>query len=462
MRKLILILLALMAAAYGGVKGYIWYQTKQQLEQLTVSLASMAKLSYGGISSSILNSGMQGWISVNDISIQPTGSPDAVQLGAFKLRLGSVLDFLWASQGFKEGQLPLQGGITLEHLNLNMDSGLMSQLMASSKPQQSLGWPIFMICGQESPLAELKAMGYRSLTTDINLHYQFDQPSQSLLLDIGFHTNNMYALSLKFSIYLGVSDLKMSSLAFVMPKLGKTSVVYMDDSYLERKLRYCSAQKKMEPEAYLKSYITAFDSTMRSQGVALPAATLKDYMDFLAAPNNLYLGIAPSEPIDLTKVSLYSPRQLLDWLAPSIAFNDQPLAELKVQWLNNAGSTASQLPSFPKPTPAHTSEAATGTSESLVDAPLDPKVKVDKNGKMVLLEDLPTRVTVAAYKPVAPAKLASYLNRPVKLKVVTGKSFEGRIKSITGNRVLLEQPIQKGAATFELYLNQITEAEVYY
>lgn len=460
MRKLILVLLALGAAVYGGFKGYIWYKVREELTSLTQSLEPFAKFTYGGISSTIITKNLNWSIEVKDINVQPNQTNDQIALGSVTLGSGSIRD-LFSKKKFEQGLLPEHAGFMIKHLNVAIDSSFFSHLPETPTPA-SAEWPPYMSCSSQGAIAELKAMGYRSLEADVDLQYDWDRTAQNLLVKLRFHFNNMYAFQLEFDLQLSTSDLHTGSLLMAPPRLGKTSVLYQDDSYLERKLRYCAAQKKMEPEAYLKAYILSFDANLRALGVAVPAKTLKDYLGFLAAPDQIYFGISPSSPIDLQSLSVYTPRQLLEWLTPSLSFNNQPMAELSVQWLGQAGQTASQLPSVPKQLSIPGMESPASVDDDLIDAPANPKVKVDAEGKMVLLENLPSQKVVYAFRSVPPAKLASYIGRPVKLKTVNGKDFEGRLKGISGNRLTLEQPMQKGAATFELYLNQITAAQVYY
>ncbi|MGI9320888.1 MAG: hypothetical protein ACR2O5_05695, partial [Thiogranum sp.] len=68
LKNLVVFMLLAGGVAYGGVKGYIHYKVKKQVDRLVTTAAPFADIAYGS-----LGSDLQGRVMINDLVVYPRG-----------------------------------------------------------------------------------------------------------------------------------------------------------------------------------------------------------------------------------------------------------------------------------------------------------------------------------------------------------------------------------------------------
>ena len=79
--KFLSVSILLGALLYAGVKGYIYFSVKSKLDDAIAMAGPFVQIEYGGISS-----GLDGWISVDDIDIFPAGLDDRLHLDSLSVK----------------------------------------------------------------------------------------------------------------------------------------------------------------------------------------------------------------------------------------------------------------------------------------------------------------------------------------------------------------------------------------
>jgi hypothetical protein len=133
MHKLKIALIALPIALIlivGALWVYLWYSTKQQVDQIVAAAKPFADISYRDISISPAGS-----VGVNRAQIIINALNDSVRIGSIRLQAPNLLALLDIRRELSAGRLPSALALVLKQVEVSLDGGLLgaSELAATQR-----------------------------------------------------------------------------------------------------------------------------------------------------------------------------------------------------------------------------------------------------------------------------------------------------------------------------------------
>ena len=185
MRKLMTIVIAILVALVviaGGIGGYLWYDTRQQVDRLVTMAKPFAEISYSGVAISPAGS-----VGVNRLRIMPRFVNDAIVIGAIRLNAPNILALLNIRRQLEQGQFPEALSISFRQLELPLYGGILNTKPVSPQAVSPLDNLDALGCGPVVHFggAEWQEMGYEKFISDSELGYRLDEAHNRLdiLLD---------------------------------------------------------------------------------------------------------------------------------------------------------------------------------------------------------------------------------------------------------------------------------------
>lgn len=418
MRKTLLSLLLLPLLAYGLVKGYLWYQVREEMNRVVGLAAPFATIDYQQIFSSV-----DGRAGVGEISITPHQSASSVRIAAIELRAPDLWFLVRGQRDLARGQMPERLGLAVRGLSIPLEGDLLAPVQglvqSAAAPINAANGP----CSVEGPEG-LRALGYNTLRLDVDLGYELVPAQQSFILHAGLYAEDMFSTEIRASFVAEGPSFNVASAMAAAPPLTGLTLTYQDDSYLKRKALYCADRLHQSVADYAADEVQRLSTTANLAGYRLSQGILDAYRAVLEQPGEISLAVHPSQPLT---AAAYGPETLLKQLNLELRVNDQPVQDLEIAFIDR-----------PREQPeANASAGASG-------------------------QNAPTkRVLVQKYLEVEHAELAQHIGRKVRVLTSRGKEYEGKLLRIKPDGDLDVQMLTGGGSlTFEVPTSDIAQLHV--
>lgn len=439
MRKLmtflvvILIVVVLMA---GGVWGYLWYNTKQQVDQLIMMAKPFAEISYSGIDIS-----PEGAIAVNRLRIAPNAVSDSITIGAIRVSAKNILALLNVRRQISQGNLPEALAISFRQFELPLHGGILG-----GKPTApGAGGPFDNLealgCGPILHLGgtEWQAMGYEQFISDIEIGYRLDLAQQVLSLRVDSQTRDWAALNLEIGFALtGATASIMELSGALTPKLAKLDFAIRDDGFNTRRNNYCAAKAGKPITDYIADHVRLVVERLRANGISPGPGLIDAYRRYLTEGGEITITATPPSPINPAEIPSYTAADAIVLLGLKVKVNQTVIADPGVDW--DAAKVTQALGMA-------TAEPAPPEATDMV--PEEPQKPV---------------VIPRAYHPTPVGELGQHVGKTVKLRTSTGANYKGRLEVAAEGLLKIKISVSqsRGNATLSLRTNEITAAEVLY
>lgn len=432
MRKLmtilvtILVVLVLMA---GGIWGYLWHNTRQQVEQLIVAAKPFAEISHGGIE--ISPSGSAG---VKQIKIIPHLVNDVISIGAIRLNAPNILALLNIRRQLSQGQLPEALSLTIRQLELPLHGGLIGAKLPSPRERTPFDGLAALGCGPVIHFSgsEWQEMGYDHFISNMEIGYRLN--ANRMDVRINNNTRDWATLNLDIGFALTTPATSVMQLAqSLTPKLAGLNIVLQDDGYNTRRNNYCAAKAGKPINEYLPEHVRLVVERLRVNGVNPGPGLIAAYQRYLTEGGSLTLTANPPTPIDPAELQFYKAEDVVKLAGLTVKVNDQAISDLSVDW--NAAQVVKALGIDSQPAPG-----AEAVAETV--APVAPKP------------------VVRSFHAIAVSNLGQHLGKIAKLKTSTGANYQGKLETIAEGVVRITIRKAGGTATLSLRSEEITQAQV--
>lgn len=439
-KKLLVLLVLLPLAVYGGIKFYVHRTVKNGLEQLTQAAAPFVSIRYGKIDSSLTGS-----ITVRDVQFQPTGLTDIIPVDEIEIRLSGPGALLTARNRIEAGENPEVERVTLRGLSLDLRSSMMSSLDALIGTMVDSGnFPREQHCGDIryfGPRA-YRRLGYESLVMDIAVSEQREPFLNRLTLNIDWRTRDMAQLETSVVLTGIPGNLKKAKAGELDPQVASFKAVYRDLSYTERVKKLCAEAGGISVEEYVR-LITEDDAALAASWGAIPGPGLRDaYRRFIEKPGEVRVEAKPADGLDPRNLALYKPQDLISMLNLNLQVNGEPVTDLSIRSASNAPAGAA-----PEPGQQAGVDAPTAGSPDAVTPPAAPAVAQ------------PQKPPQPGYREVSFDELPQHIGRKLRLhapdRVHEGILVELDQKSVT----IARQYRGSGSMTYKVPRNGIRKAE---
>lgn len=427
----VLVVAVLVAAAAAG---YLWYSTKQQVDQLVAMAKPFAEISYGGIELS-----PSGAVGVNRVRIAPISSNDSIAIGAIQLKAPNLLALLHTRWQLSRDHLPQALAFVVRDLEMQ-PGGLVGPGASQAATATPFDHLEALGCGPVTAFGaeQWREMGYDRLLGDLEMGYRVDARNNVLELRADSRTRDLATLNLEVGMALTKPPESVLELATAFtPKLAKLNLVMRDEGFNQRRNAYCAAKAGKPVPDYVAAHVRQVVERLRDNGIALGPGLSAAYQRYLTEGGALTVAAAPPMPINPVELPDYAPADVVKLLGLTLKVNETPVTDLTMNW--NAAQVVKALGIVPKP-----------EAEAEVETPAPPSAA--------------PRPAVAqkSFRSVPVGQLSQHVGKIAKLHTATGAEYRGQLDAMAEDVVRITVRKSGGSATLSLRPNEITAAEVLY
>ena len=435
MRKLVniaIIILVVVVLLGAAATGYLWYGTKQQVDQMVAQAKPFAEISYGGIEVSPAGS-----VGVSRLRITPNFVNDSITIGAIRLNAPNVLALLNTRWQLSRGQLPAALSLSFQGIELPLGGGILGASSAQTVKRSPLDDLEALGCGPVSHFSgnEWQAMGYDRFISNLETGYRVDRKSSLLALRMDSNTRDWATLNLDMGFALTKPPESLMELVAFTPRLARLNIILRDDGFNQRRNNYCAAKAGKTIPEYLADHVRLVVERLRANGIVPGPGLIAAYQRYLTEGGVLTIMATPPAPINPAELHEYAPGDVIKLLGLTLKVNETAVTDLTVDW--DAAKVAKALGIEPEPEPE---------SEASSAAPVPPTPIVIQK----------------TYHPTPVGELGQHVGKIAKLRTTTGAQYRGQLDAIAEGFIRITVRKSGGSVTLSLRAGEITAAEVLY
>lgn len=454
-------LVLIVAAAYGGY----WYQVKSKVDEVVEQLSPFASVQYGAI-----HAHPNGTVGVNGLTVLPHQMHAPLSISQIRVHVGSPLYVLFGGD-----EPPEELFISLSGVEQSLESALFREmqkqmdLMLEADPLYVS--PAALGCGnvRQFDVNSLRAMGYRDLKMDIDVHYRGDEVAREIRFDAGVNVAGMGDTSMTMAFSADPAQLKSPMMATSSARLKQFQVDYSDRGYNKRLISMCAREAELRPADYLSHHQALFQRWIVANGIEVPENWVQSYEQMQQEGMTLSLSLEPIGGFGSAELMMMQdPGYLIEKLNPSLKVNGAPVELGGIKWdqlmmqvaQSGSGSRVAREGEVPvvgeaaRAPDSMANEADTADDSSTTPAVHEPAVTEQLSSRRVVESSKQFRAT-----PVA--ELDKYLGKPVRIFTYFGNDVEGRLVSADDQGVRVLQRMAQGVAEYPLDRARIQQVEVY-
>jgi len=433
LKYFVLGLLVIVVLAYGGIKAYMYYSLKNNMDRLAQQFSLFGQLKYGDLTTSV-----KGSLAVENIEIRIHGMDDELNIKAIRYQTPNLLYLLQANKQLEQGRIPESLSLSIEGLDIGLFGEFTDRLeqIISELNFQLQG--VNPLCGGRMFFGprELRDMGYEEITSDIQIGYRFDPANAQIIVDMISSTDDMAAARIQ-GIIKGISDTSFVSMMQPgnPPRLNTVTIHYIDQSYTTRFTKYCAGLSKLG----LNEYITAEANQQPvyysySWGFVPGPGLRQAYSAFLTNPGQIDVSLELPEAVTPDNVHLFKPEDIPGLLNLQVNVNGEAVKDLSFDFYKGQKLDLS------------------GKIDRLFAQPGAKPVMPQRKKKKVKYE--------TKYYTVPVSGLKNYLGEEVRLQMTTGQTRLGFLTKMGSRVAHVEQRVHSGRFTMPVPIGNITKAEV--
>jgi hypothetical protein len=465
---------------------YVWYKSKQQVDQTIEQLAVFARVKYSTLFVSPF-----GAISINGIRITPHDSYSDFTIETLRLQAPDLWALINLEDDLRQGNIPESLQLSAEQLSIPIYALPLSSTAAPEQPEAvafaALG------CGPISDFGtdEYVAMGYETFVIDQALNYRYDKSSSNLVFHSLSSVHDSADISVELVLSVPSEQSPDSAIGpFPVPKLVSGQFAYTDQSFNKRRNDFCAGQSGGPVADYIENHIALAMQFLAAANILPSEGLVSVYRDFITTDSgSIDLQFAPAEAVDFTRLAMYPPQQLLSLLQPSLTVNGRAADDISLSFNPNitsqeAGDSAS---ASPETNPAET--FANNSEDDQEDNPEDnPAPGADDHPAPIPayepasnLNELSTVATPAApvdtvaavttptqqNPPAALSRVISwneipdYMGRNATIKMAAGKQYDGQLIDAHNTALQLKVKLRGGEVGYWLNYSDISEIQIH-
>ena len=442
MRKLLIILatiLTLLVLMVGGIWGYLWHATKQQVAEIVAAAKPFAEITHGQVFVSPLGSA-----SVRDIKIIPNTINDVIPIGAISLNTPNLFALFNLRSGLKRGEIPQAMSLSIENLELPLHGGMIGAKPPPPSERTAFDDLDALGCGPVTRFSgnEWEEMGYTNFLSNLEIGYQLN--SNNIQINLSSNTENWASIKLDISFALPTPVTSMATLgAAFNPKLASLNLVIRDDGYNKKRSSYCAAKIGKSIRDYVTEHVRLVVEQLRMSGIQLGPGLIAAYRDYLNEQGSISLSANPPMPINPAELPAYRMEDVVKMTGLTLEVNDQRVTDLSADW--DAKRVMNVLGLDGQPAAAVQKEKSTSTTPEPAPLKSEPAVVIQQTFHDVAVDTLP-----------------KHLGKIAKLKTRTGASYLGKLETFADGAIGITIRKKSGTATLSLRMDEITQAEVLY
>lgn len=423
MKKIIIALFILSIISIALTKGSLWYFTQQFVDKQIAQAKPLAHISYKEIKTSFTGSatlsGVRVFFPVMDESI----SIESIQFTA-----PDLITLLNLDSQLQNNIIPESLSLNIIGASINIDGNLMK--MTDNPGVEPTQIEIFstLACGDIHRIGTkaLRRMGYDSITSDIFLNYQFNARKKTLQYNLKNNVRDMTHFNFS-SEFHNVTDI--SSFINNTAKPGAVTLEIIDDSYIDRKNRFCANQEERQVDEYIEEHIQQVEEYLLSYGVEPEEGLLNAYKTLLETSGSITLEADLSNLTGTEEIMSYEPNDIIQFVHLKLYVNNERINEISI----------------------------TIDKEKLIKTATDTEVELETPDQLKKKQ----AIIIKKYRPVSVANLKNFKGYRVKIFTHKGKQFKGtlRIESLEIYEIVTR--LRSGNISYHIPIKTISNAEVF-
>lgn len=444
LKNLLVALLLITGAVYGGLKGYIHYKFKNAVDDVVAIAKPFARIDYGGLGSSF-----DGTLTVEDIVISPWGFDDEVRVQAVEIQ-GPGLGFLLrGAKQFKRGEMPEKMRFAMKGVRLDVDG----ELLGTLRNTQSSDWALMMgtqassVCGMGQILGpwSLRELGYDSLVVDVSVDFNFNEAINELRMELDYSARGLESTNVQMTLS-GITPLAAIRTR-VQPQLDDFTMKYsMDPSYASKAIEYCAEANKKTVDEFIQWMVSEDNEYYTHTLGIVPGPGIRGALErFLKNPGEIYISAQPPTALDPSGLQFYKPADIIDLLGLQVFVNNEPVQDLSFRVADTSRFKR-------KP-----------TTKSLESTKTTTRASGDVRRPTVARARAKTSSTQAtkSYRRVNTRALRDYVGKRVRLHTTSGMRRDGWLTEIRNGQAVVVPDKYGGGVSIHVPLSSINEAEVF-
>lgn len=430
MKKVLLALILMPAVAYGGIKGYAWYKVKTAVDEMVVAMTPFANVTYDGIGTSLTGS-----ISVHDIKIYSPLVQLDMSIDEVRITAPNLQTLLNMEDELRSQKVPEEIGLHLVHMRVPTSTlSNMQQMSVQSEYDKYFANLATLGCGDVHGIDadELIEMGYHQLDMSLSMTVRRNAVNNymDMRMDAEWHEGGRFFLDAQIPGDGSLNNIMSSQ------STPRFSFDVENAAYNDRLIAYCAEQSGQDPEAFVATHLDLLKSHLSAAGLDLNDRLYDAYRDYLTKGENITVSINPDDPTMIQHIGMYPPTDMLTILGVEMSIGGRPV-DYEINW-DQQKFEAAVSGKLPAPGARSDEQMAAANAE-----PAEPEAR--KRG----------------YVDVDKRELEQFPESLVRLKTVTGRLLEGRLKGVEKDTVWLHVRVRGGAATLPILMGDITSAKVF-
>lgn len=433
--------------AYGGLKAYVWYTVKSNVDDVIAKMAPFVEVTYDGIFSSL-----DGVVGIEGVLIKPVMTNDQFSLQEMSLSSESIFDFIDVGNRFNNRDFPKQLGWKVQKLELDLDSKifrLMSDFQQQVESTQPAGDGFLferldaLGCGTIGSfgLDEFIDMDYSQLELDLAMEMKYFEISRQMQISLHMKDRDLYRADFDVRFALDIDKIKAGAMETNELAVTAMNVVYTDTGYHKLRNAFCAELNGGTEAAYIDANIAQLGTEL---GGALPEKVVTEYRHFMADGGTVEVNLSPAEATALSGMEFYETADAMRILGVSMSVNNVSVDADQIQWKAGADKAKRQPAS-----PASASVPAMSTKIS----PPPTRATAVQNADQSSSEP--------SSKSIKVSQLSRYVGEMVQIDTSQGKRRIGRLESADQERVRIMMALGGGEFSFPVKLSEITAAKVF-
>lgn len=324
MKKVVIALVIVTIVAVAALKGGLYYLTQKFVDNQVAQAKPFIDISYGDIETSL-----SGSATVNKVKFFIPALDETIFIKSIQFSAADLASLLSLDDQLNKKQLPESLTLFFTGVALDLNGNIMKLMDNPEVEPTPLEAFSTLACGDIHRIGSqaLREMGYDSLTSDIMLRYQFNARKKQLKYTINDDIRDMFHISLSGDIQ-NVTDL--NSFANHSTKPGKVSLEIKDDSYIERKNRFCAKQSKQSVEKYIADHTSKVKTYLSSYGVIPEQGLLDAYKTILETSGSTLFEADLSNLTGVEEFKTFTPNDIIQFMRLRLFVNGKRINEISV------------------------------------------------------------------------------------------------------------------------------------
>lgn len=310
MRNLIISVVLLAVGGYLYASWQIQRDVAKGVDMAVMTMSPYATVEYKGVSATLT-----GELTVDGIRVRLKGFDDEIYIDRIGIDTPSFLTLMKFGDIPKlvasgDDILPEYFGLLIEGWRMPVNADYGYELHAERIAELGVDDAEYVdseCTGKYGlPPAALIAMGYEDY--DISMSAQFRNRNSDYAVDIVSTMNDMWKVDAEL-ILAGDMMTELAKGNRYRPKMSEMRIEYTNLSIIERMGAYCK-QRGLTDDQIRTAMVESFKFLGEDNGVEFDEFMLEQFVEFLSGGKTFVISAHPREPVGLSQISLYSPKDV--------------------------------------------------------------------------------------------------------------------------------------------------------